>query len=88
MIEDFTDYDEVKEGDCMTTGIIDYNLITADKIDSSVLMDGSKIACSTINHYDLADDRIELYLTDRNGKEWEIQEMEDGDPIFVAREEE
>lgn len=81
MIEDLTDYDEVKPGDCITTGLIDYGKITADKIDSSVLIDGSKIACSEINH-------IYTIYTDRNGKEWLIKDPFDGPPFMVAKEEE
>lgn len=77
MIEDFTDYDEVKEGDCITTGIIDYENITAERIDSSVL-DGSKIACK--NH-------INICITDSNGRSWRIEEMKNGTPYLVQEEE-
>ena len=66
MIEDMTDWEEVKDGECFTTGLID----------------GSKIACSEINH-------IYMIYTDNNGKEWIIKDMLDGEPpIMVAREEE
>ena len=79
MIEDLTNYEEVKESECFTTGLIDYNQITADKIDSSVLIDGGKIACSEINH-------IYMVYTDVNGKEWIIKDTGEGKPTMEPRE--
>lgn len=61
MIEDMTDWKEVKEGECFTTGILDSN----------------RISCSEIN--------TNVYYIDKNGTEWDIEEMEDGPPIMVIR---
>jgi len=72
------DYNEVKDDDCITTGLVDYDVITAD----------SSITDEDIRDYHIAKDNIntEIYFIDSQEREWEIKEIEDGTPIFVARE--
>ena len=71
MIEDFSDYTEVKDGECFTTGLID-----GDIIDSGGITGCNIKADNILNN---------LFYTDSNGNEWLIKEMENGPPILISR---